>query len=124
MPSRATLLLPSLMMTALATAPMLAAQQTSAAQQSAIGSTIARLFGLRLAPGLGVVVVRDTQILYMKGVELHVWSSVTTFRAEGTSASQGSAWAVSAGGVRIATSAARRDVIWLMARNPSGDRQV
>jgi CubicO group peptidase (beta-lactamase class C family) len=55
------------MMTALATAPMLAAQPASAAPQSAIDTTITRLFGLGLAPGLGVVVVRDTQILYMKG---------------------------------------------------------
>lgn len=68
MPSRATLSLPSLMMTALATAPMLAAQQASAAQLGAIDTTIARLFALRLAPGLGVIVVRDTQIVYMQGI--------------------------------------------------------
>ena len=67
MRNRATLLLPSLLLTALAAAPMLSAQQASAGEQSAIDSTVARIFGLRLAPGLGVVVVRDTQIIYMKG---------------------------------------------------------
>lgn len=57
--------LPSLMAISLVTAPILAAQQGSAAEVSAIDSTIARLFALKLAPGLGVIVVRDTQILYM-----------------------------------------------------------
>ncbi len=60
--------LPSLMVISLAIAPILAAQQGSAAQVAAIDTTIARLFALKLAPGLGVVVVRDTQILYMKGI--------------------------------------------------------
>lgn len=54
-------------MTALAGVPALAAQQPSAAQLAAIDTTISRLFALGLSPGLGVVVVRDTQILYMKG---------------------------------------------------------
>jgi CubicO group peptidase (beta-lactamase class C family) len=56
-----------LLVTALAGAPALPAQQAAAAQTSAIDTTVARIFALALAPGLGVVVVRDTQILYMKG---------------------------------------------------------
>jgi CubicO group peptidase (beta-lactamase class C family) len=37
------------------------------AQTAAIDSTIQRLMSLNVSPGLGVVVVRDTQIIYMKG---------------------------------------------------------
>lgn len=46
-------------------------QPASAQQQSALvaalDATIARLMSLNGTPGLGVVVVRDTQIIYMKG---------------------------------------------------------
>ncbi|NOT08412.1 MAG: serine hydrolase [Gemmatimonadales bacterium] len=62
--------LPSLLMTALAATPVLSAQQITSAQRSLIDSTVARLFDLKLAPGLGIVVVRDTQIVYVKGFGL------------------------------------------------------
>ena len=46
-------------------------QPASAQQQSSLAatldSTISRLMSLNASPGLGVVVVRDTQIIYMKG---------------------------------------------------------
>jgi len=45
-----------------------AAQQLTPAQRTAIDSTLAGLFGLGLAPGLGIVVVRDTQVVYLKGL--------------------------------------------------------
>lgn len=64
---RFTLSLTSLLVIALAAAPELAARQPAAVPPAVIDSAIARIFGLGLAPGLGVVVVRDTQILYMKG---------------------------------------------------------
>jgi CubicO group peptidase (beta-lactamase class C family) len=44
------------------------AQQLTPAQRSAIDSTLAGLFGLGLAPGMGIVVVRDTQVVYLKGL--------------------------------------------------------
>jgi len=44
------------------------AQQLTPAQRATIDSTLDRLFGLGLAPGLGIVVVRDTQVVYLKGL--------------------------------------------------------
>jgi len=44
------------------------AQQLTPAQRTAIDSTLDRLFGLGLAPGMGIVVVRDTQVVYLKGL--------------------------------------------------------
>ena len=44
------------------------AQQLTPAQRVAIDSTLDRLFGLGLAPGMGIVVVRDTQAVYLKGL--------------------------------------------------------
>jgi CubicO group peptidase (beta-lactamase class C family) len=67
MPSRFRRVTWSLLVTVLAGPPALAAQQPTAAQMAAIDTTVARIFALGLAPGLGVVVVRDTQILYVKG---------------------------------------------------------
>jgi CubicO group peptidase (beta-lactamase class C family) len=52
---------------ALATAAPARAQRLTAPQTAAIDSAIAKLFALQLSPGLGVVVVRDTQVVYMKG---------------------------------------------------------
>ncbi|MBL0940269.1 MAG: serine hydrolase [Gemmatimonadaceae bacterium] len=45
----------------------LTAQARSAIPIARLDSVIAPLFALDLAPGLGVVIVRDTQVLYMKG---------------------------------------------------------
>lgn len=42
-------------------------QPVSRAQLATIDTAVHRLFALNVAPGLGVVIVRDTQILYMKG---------------------------------------------------------
>jgi CubicO group peptidase (beta-lactamase class C family) len=67
MPSRPHRFARSLLLPALAGVPALAAQQTPAAQLAAIDSTVARIFALGLAPGLGVVVVRDGQVLYLRG---------------------------------------------------------
>ena len=67
MPSRNRRIVRSLLVAVLAGAPALSAQRSTAALTSAIDTAIARIFALGLAPGLGVVVVRDTQILYMKG---------------------------------------------------------
>ena len=47
------------------TEPASAQHRTSLA--AALDSTVSRLMSLNAAPGLGVVVVRDTQIIYMKG---------------------------------------------------------
>ena len=44
------------------------AQQLTPVQRTAIDSTLDRLFGLGLAPGLGIAVVRDTQVIYLKGL--------------------------------------------------------
>ena len=44
------------------------AQQLTPAQRATIDSTLDRLFGLGLAPGMGIVVVRDTQVVYLKGL--------------------------------------------------------
>ena len=44
------------------------AQQLTPAQRATIDSTLDRLFGLGLSPGLGIVVVRDTQVVYLKGL--------------------------------------------------------
>lgn len=62
MPRVVPRLIAGLAVTALAGAPVLIAQQAPA-----IDAAVARLFALELSPGLGVVVVRDTQILYMRG---------------------------------------------------------
>ena len=43
------------------------AQRLTPAQTAAIDSTLGRLFALNLAPGAGVVVVRDTQVVYVNG---------------------------------------------------------
>lgn len=43
------------------------AQQLTHAQRATIDSTLDRLFSLDLAPGMGMVVVRDTEVVYMKG---------------------------------------------------------
>lgn len=64
MPRRLRPLIRSILVTLPVGATVLAAQTSPTA---AIDTTVARLFALGLAPGLGVVVVRDTQILYMKG---------------------------------------------------------
>ena len=53
---------------AAASAPPAAAQQLTPAQRATIDSTLERLFGLGLSPGLGIVVVRDTQVVYLKGL--------------------------------------------------------
>src|SRR5688572_6670696 len=44
------------------------AQQLTPVQRTAIDSTLDRLFGLGLAPGMGIAVVRDTQVIYLKGL--------------------------------------------------------
>jgi CubicO group peptidase (beta-lactamase class C family) len=44
------------------------AQQLTPAQRAAIDSTLHQLFGLGLAPGMGIAVVRDTQVVYLKGL--------------------------------------------------------
>ena len=44
------------------------AQQLTPAQRATIDSTLDRLFGLGLAPGMGIAVVRDTQVVYLKGL--------------------------------------------------------
>ncbi|HYV95872.1 MAG TPA: serine hydrolase domain-containing protein [Gemmatimonadaceae bacterium] len=43
------------------------AAQHAALSPAAIDSTVARLFALNMSPSFGIVVVRDTQVLYMKG---------------------------------------------------------
>lgn len=55
----------ALLLTGLAGTPI--AAQQPALPMAAIDSVVARLFALDLAPGLGVVVVRDTQVIFMKG---------------------------------------------------------
>lgn len=47
-----------------------AAQQPSRPWAAAVDRVVARLFALDLAPGLGVVVVQDTQVIYQKGFGL------------------------------------------------------
>ena len=59
------LLLCAALMAAYAIQPASAQQQRSFAD--ALDSTMTRLMSLHATPGLGVVVVRDTQIIYMKG---------------------------------------------------------
>jgi CubicO group peptidase (beta-lactamase class C family) len=68
MPDRPPRLLRILLAFALVAAgDRVCAQPLSARQSAALDSTIARLMALAMAPGLGVVVVRDTQVIYMKG---------------------------------------------------------
>ena len=53
---------------AAAAVPPARAQQLTPAQRRAIDSTLTGLFGLGLSPGLGIVVVRDTQVIYQRGL--------------------------------------------------------
>ncbi len=64
MTSAARLLLPLLVVVS---AQPAGSQQLPPAHRAAIDSTLKRLFGLDLAPGMGIVVVRDTEIVYMRG---------------------------------------------------------
>src|SRR5688572_6116827 len=44
------------------------AQQLTPSQRATLDSTLSQLFALDLAPGMGIVVVRDTAVVYMKGL--------------------------------------------------------
>jgi CubicO group peptidase (beta-lactamase class C family) len=44
------------------------AQQLTPAERATIDATLDRLFALDLAPGMGIVVVRDTEVVYLKGL--------------------------------------------------------
>jgi CubicO group peptidase (beta-lactamase class C family) len=58
------LLLPLLVAAAIQPA---GAQQLTPAERATIDSTLDRLFALDLSPGMGIVVVRDTAVVYLRG---------------------------------------------------------
>ena len=60
-------MLRSVLLLILAGSSGLAAQQLTPAERSRLDSMIGRIVALGTTPAVGVVVVRDTQILYMKG---------------------------------------------------------
>lgn len=55
------------LLAALVFAPALSAQQLAPAERARIDSMIERVLAYNVTPGFGVVVVRDTQVVYMKG---------------------------------------------------------